>query len=48
MIGPPLPLEKKRKKEKEKGREKCSPNNLLQNETGMILFFSTAETGPCA
>lgn len=40
MIGPPLPLEKE--------RQKCSPNNLLQNETGMILFFSTAETGPYA
>lgn len=26
--------------------EKCSPNNLLQNETGMILFFLTPQTGP--
>lgn len=45
---PAITTGKKKEEKKEKGREKCSPNNLLQNETGMILFFSTAETGPCA
>lgn len=45
MIGPPLPPENRKKKNKG-GREKCPRNNLLQSETGTILFFSRPETGP--